>query len=145
MRDVLQRALAGIFEHSISLTGQLFLRSIGDANTPWLRQCLQPRGDVDAIPEQVAAFYHYVTHVDADAKHDAALGGHLPLTISQLVLDGDSTGHRVDNRAKFHDCAIAHQLDDAAPMLCYQRVHDLRANDLIASSVRASSVSISRE
>ena len=85
LRDVLQRALAGILEGEVSLAGQLFLHSIGDADAPRLRQCLKPRGDVDAIPEQVAVLHDNVTDVDADAEHDAALGRDLPLMDSSSL------------------------------------------------------------
>ena len=46
---------------------------------------------------------------------------------SHPLLHGDRTGHSIDNGGKFHDCAIAHQLDDTAPVVCDQRVYDLRA------------------
>ncbi|WP_287291282.1 hypothetical protein [Mesorhizobium sp.] len=64
---------------------------------------------------------------------------------SRPFLHGDSTGHSLDNGAKLHDCAVPHQLDDAAPMFSDQRLYDSRSNGLIAVSVRASSVSIRRE
>ena len=119
--------LAGILEREVRLAGELLLHGIGDADASRLRQRLKPRSDVDAIPEQVVALHDNVTDVDADAEHDAALGRDLPLMDSHPLLHGDGTGHGIDNGAKFHDCAIAHQLDDAAPMVCDQRVDDLRA------------------
>ena len=127
LRDVLQRALAGVLEGEVGLAGQLFLHRIGNADAPRFRQCLKPCGDVDAIPEQVAVLHDNVTDVDADAEHDAALGRDLPLMDGHPLLHGDGTGHSIDNGAKLHDCAIAHQLDDAASMVCDQRVYDLRA------------------
>ena len=44
----------------------------------------------------------------------------------RTLLHGDCTGNSIDNRGKLNDCAIAHQLDDAASMVCDQRVYDLR-------------------
>ena len=41
---------------------------------------------------------------------------------SRSLLHGDGTGHSIDGGAKLHDCAITHQLDDAAPVVCDQRV-----------------------
>ena len=137
--------LASIFEGEVCLARQLFLHRIGDANAPRLRQRLKPRGDVDAIPEQVVVLHDNVTDVDADAEHDAALGRDLLLMDRDRFLHGDGTGHRIDNGTKFHDCAIAHQLDDTAPMVGDQRVYYLRAKGPDRASVRASSVSIRRE
>ena len=128
--DVLQRPLTGIFEGEVGLASKLLLHSIGNANTPRLRPSLEPRGDVDAIPEQVVAFDDNVTDIYADAKHDAVLGRDVLLMSSHPLLHGDGTRHSIDNGDKFHDCAIAHQLDDTASVLCDQRVYDLRAKGL---------------
>ena len=64
---------------------------------------------------------------------------------SRRFLHGDGTGHGIDNRAKLYDCAIAHQLDDAASVVGDQRVQYSERRVLIEASVRASSASIMRE
>jgi hypothetical protein len=96
------------------------------ADASRFRQCLQPRGDVDAVPEQIAVLYHNVADVDADAENNAAIGWNLSLMVVPPFLHGDGTSYGIDDRDKLHDRAIAHQLDDATPTVCDHGVNDFR-------------------
>ena len=97
----------------------------GDHHTARLADLLQPRCDVDAIPEQVIALDHHVTEVDPDAEDDAALGRDATLPIRHSLLHRHGTGHRVHHRAELGERSVAHQLDDAAVMLGQERIDDL--------------------
>ena len=99
----------------------------GDQHAAGLAQLLQPGGDVDAVAEQVVALDHHVAEIDADAEHDAPVGGRLGLALGDRLLDRDGAGDRVDHRAELDDRPVAHQLDDAALVLGEQRVDRLLA------------------
>ena len=44
------------------------------------------------------------------------------LPVGHALLDRDGAGDRVDHAGELDDRAVAHQLDDAAPVLGQQRV-----------------------
>src|SRR5262249_51122466 len=80
-----------------------------------LRNALQARRDVDAIPHQVAvAFLDDVAEMDADAKFDAPLGRHSGVALDHRVLNLDAAPNGVDDTAKFHKDSIAGALHDAS-------------------------------
>src|SRR5215468_3364134 len=95
-----------------------------DTNAARLRQCLQPRCDVDAVAEDVVLFNDYVAEVDAYAKPDAPLLGRLGLAVGHPALDLHSAAHRVDDAGKFRQHAVTGGLHDTAVVLGDFRIEE---------------------
>ncbi len=103
-----------------------------DADAARLRQCLQPRGDVDTVAVNVAAVGDDVAEIDPDPKGNALVLGHLGVAVRHRPLDLDGAAHRIDDARKFHQHAVAGGLDDAPVMLPDFRVDELAAMRLQA-------------
>ena len=116
-----------------------------DADAAGLRQCLQPRCDVDAVTVDVAAIGDEVAEIDPDPKGDAFVFRHLGIALEHRPLDLDGATHRIDDAREFDQHAVAGGLDDAAVMLADFRVDKLAAMRLQALRVPSSSAPISRE
>ena len=65
--------------------------------------------------------------MNADAEFDPPLGRYAGVALEEAVLHLDRAPHRVDDAAKFDDCAIAGALDDAAVMSGDSRVDEVAA------------------
>jgi hypothetical protein len=126
--DVLEALFAGIVYAELHLPWELFVNSSGHEHAAGLRNLLQPRGDVDAVADQVVAIDNDIAEMDADAKNDGFLGGSVELRPFELLLDRRSTIHRLDYRRELDQHAVAHQLDCAPAMLGDQRFDDLLAS-----------------
>src|SRR4029077_5562938 len=80
----------------------------GKTNRPRLRDTFEPRGDVHAIPHQIAvALLHDVPAVDADATLDAALGRKRRVAFDHAALHFDGAPPRVDPAAELDDRDVA--------------------------------------
>ena len=73
--DVLDllRPEVGVGERQYLL--HLLMRGCRQHDATGISQRLQPRGDIDAGPEQIVATHHHITDVDADAEQDAPVLG----------------------------------------------------------------------
>jgi hypothetical protein len=67
--------LAHVVERVGQLVADLIAHRARDADAAGLGQRFQPRGDIDAVAEDVAAFGDDVAEIDADAKLDPPLIG----------------------------------------------------------------------
>ena len=114
--DVLDPLRAHRREADRELARNLLAHPARDADPARLGQAFQPCGDVDAVPVDVVALDDDVAGVDADAEADLLVLGDARLPLGHAALDGDGAGDRVDHAAEFAEHAIAHQLDDAAPV-----------------------------
>ena len=76
MKSVLFDLLhAEIIEDQISFGLNKFINRFGNADSIWLRQSLEPCGNINPITIQIAVFNDDVTHIYADAKlHDFSVG-----------------------------------------------------------------------
>ena len=74
-RDVLDLLLAHVLEGEAQLVAHLVAHHAADADAAGLGQGFQPRGDVDAIAEDVVAVDDDVAEIDADAELDALSAG----------------------------------------------------------------------
>ena len=88
-----------------------------EADTAWIGDRLDARGDVDAVAHQVAvALLDDIAQMDADTELDAPLGRQPGIALDHAVLHLDGAAHGVDHAAKFDKRAIACPLHDAAVM-----------------------------
>jgi hypothetical protein len=123
-RDVLHLLFADIGELHRQLVGDLLVHGTGDADAADLGEAFQPRGDVDAVAEQIAVAFDHVADGDADAER------HLParrighVAGPQGLLDVDRAAHRVHRARKFREHGIAGGVEDAAVRLCDEIVDD---------------------
>ena len=86
------------------------------------RDAFEPRGDIDAVAEDVVALDQHVAEIDADAIEDALLLGRVGVALGHHGLDRDRAFDRGDNGGKLQQHAIAHRLDEPAA----ERPHDRR-------------------
>src|SRR5262249_6556271 len=87
------------------------------ADAAGLRNTFQPCGHVHAIAEDVATVDHHIADIDADAKLDPLLLGHVRVALGHASLDIDSAAHRVHDAAELSQQAIAGALDNAPTVL----------------------------
>ena len=127
MGNVLDPLLARKVERQVEFAPQMIVGGSRDQDTSRGRELLQARRDIYAVSKQVFAGDYNVAEVYADAENDPALGWHGPLIESHLFLYGDGGRDRIDNRPEFDNLTIAHQLDDAAPMLGDDQIDDFSA------------------
>src|SRR5581483_12404358 len=73
--DVLHRLLAEIGKGQRELVPDLLVGGARDADAAGFAQRLQPRGDVDAVAENVVAVDDDVADIDPDAEHDLLVFG----------------------------------------------------------------------
>ena len=95
------------------------------ADAARLRQGLEARGGVHAIPEQIAALHHDVAGVHADAKLQSAIRGIARARLCQPLLRLDRALHGIHRARELGQHAIAGGVDDAAAVLGDDAVHDL--------------------
>ena len=111
--DVLDALFAEILEVDRKLVANLIAGGARDADAAGPGQCFEPRGDVDAVAEDVLALDDHVAHVDADAELEPALLGNARVAPGHGVLDLDRALHGIDDAGELGQEAIAHGLDDA--------------------------------
>ena len=70
--DVLDVLLAQILEGDVEPVADLVAHRRRDADAARLGQRLEPRGDIDAVAEDVAVLDDHVAEIDADAELDAS-------------------------------------------------------------------------
>src|SRR4029079_13085225 len=97
------------------------------ADTAGFGQRLQPRGDVDAIAEDVVVVDDDVADVDADAKRDPLLWRHAGVAIRHPALYVDRATHRIDDAGELEQQPVACRLDDAAAVFRNLRVDQFPA------------------
>src|SRR5215831_9101577 len=115
-RNVLELLLAYVLESVIEPVSHLVPNDTADADPARLRQCLQPRSDVDPVPKDVVLFDDHVTKVHPDAKPDAPLLRHVGLAVSHPTLHLARAAHRIHNTWKFREQAVAGVLYDTPAM-----------------------------
>ena len=68
-------------------------------------------------PKMSSPSHNHVAKIDADAEFDAAVLRHPGIAIAHPALNFRRAGDRVHDAWKFHQHAVAGQLDDASLML----------------------------
>ena len=100
---------------------------------PGSAMLLEPGGDVHAVAVEVAVgSTDHVAQVDADPEADALRLGHRRLALGHAALDAGRALDRVDGAGELAERAVAHELDETAPVLGQERVDELAAVGLEA-------------
>jgi len=103
-----------------------------DADAAGLRQCLQPRRDIDAVAVNVTAIGDDIAKIDPDPKRDSFVLGFHGSAVDHRPLDLDGAADSVDDTGEFHQHAVTGRLDDAPVMLPDFRIYELAAMRLQA-------------
>ena len=120
--NVLEVLLAEIDEIGLNFPEDVIVGRPRKTNTAGLCDPLEPRGDIDAVAENVVAFDEHVAEVDADAIADALLLWHVGVALGHHGLDRHRAFHGGDDGGKLQQHAIARRLDEPAA----ERAHDRR-------------------
>ncbi len=125
--DVLQRLLPEILELERNLASHLIqdgLREIDDAG---VRQRLEPGRDVDGIAVEITIRDDHVAQIEAHAQHHLPIRGKIFVGGFRRGLKLDRALDGADRAGELHERAIAHQLDDAAPVPLHQGLENILA------------------
>ena len=111
--DVLELLVAGIGKGGVDLAAHLPECVIGDADAASFGNAFQPRGNVDAVAEDVTLVDDDVADMNPDAQFDAPVGGFVRIALrhSALLLDGAAGG--VHGAAEFDQDAVTGAFDVA--------------------------------
>ena len=142
--DVLDLLLAEILEGDVEPVADLVAHRGRHADAAGFRHDFEPRGDVDAVAEDVVVLDDDVAEVDADAEDEAPRRAACPVAPRHASLEVDGAAHRVDDALEFDQHAVAGGLDDAALALAIAGSISSRRSVFSRASVPASSASISR-
>src|SRR4051812_6601003 len=93
-----------------------------DADAAWLCECLQPRGDVDAVAVDVVAIGDHVSKIDPDAERNALFLELSGVPVDDCPLHLDRAAHRINHARKFREHAVAGGLDNTTAMLLDFRI-----------------------
>ena len=127
LRDVLDALFADVVEDVGQPVADVVAHGARDADAAGLRQCLEPRCNVDTVAVYVVPVGDHVAEIDPDPEGDAFVLGLPGIAVDHRPLYLDGAPHRIDHTRKFHQHAIAGGLDDAAAMLPDLRVDELAA------------------
>src|SRR6516164_1283016 len=123
--DVLDLLLAEVLETEFEPVAYLIADDPADADTTWLGQGLQPRGDIDPVAEDVVSLNEHVAEVDADAELDQVPWRRTLVAVGHCPLHLDGTTHRVNHARELRQEAVAGVLYDQAPVLPDLRIDQL--------------------
>jgi len=101
--DIFDLPVAQILEGEAQLVLHVIAHGARDANPAGLGQTLQPRGNVDAVAEDILAIDDDVAEIDADAEVDAAIGRQVGVTLGHRALDLDGAAHGIDDAGEFDE------------------------------------------
>jgi hypothetical protein len=84
----------------LDLVGDVVVDRPGDKNAAGFGQRLEPRCDIDAVAQNIAALGDHVAEIDADAHRDALFVGQVLVMLHHRLAQGGGGAHRLDNAAK---------------------------------------------
>ncbi len=108
------------------LTSDMFVSRRRNADATRLRNVLEPRRDIDAVPKDIMWFDDHVTDIDADPEGNASIlrvGGR---KFSDAGLELRSSSYRLYGARKLRQEPVAGILHDAAAVFSDCRVGNLR-------------------
>src|SRR5439155_10630791 len=123
--DVLNLLLAEIIEGDRQFVADLVADGAGDAQPARFAQALQPRGDIDAVPENVAGLADNVADIDTDTEDEPLVFRHARVAQRDPLLDRDRTSDSLDRARKFDKNTVPGGLDDTAVASRDRRVYQL--------------------
>lgn len=91
-----------------------------------MRKPFEPRRNVDAVTQQVAALGHHVAHMDTDAKAKSPAFLDILIARGHAVLHGNATPNRIHGARELEQQAVAGGVGDAAAMF-FDQLLALRA------------------
>jgi hypothetical protein len=97
--DVLQILLAHIGDDDLNLAADLLVGGGREADAAGLGNAFQPRGDVDAVAENVVAVGEHVADIDTDAELEPPIG-RTGDGRGRPALDRDGAANRVDGSSR---------------------------------------------
>jgi hypothetical protein len=100
------------------------VRVIGNADATRFGDPFQPRGDVDAIAEDVVVVDDDIANVNADPEFDTLVQRHPGFLLGHAGLNFDGAARGIDRAGELHQKAVPGRFDDPAPMLLYLEVDD---------------------
>ncbi len=112
-RDVLQRLLAAIRKFRLDAAADMLIGRSRNADAAGFGDPFEPRGDVDAVADQVVALDDHVAKVDADTVDETPLNGNASVALGRHPLNCECAFDRRDDGREFDEDAVAHRLEDA--------------------------------
>ena len=85
----------------MDLAADLALRVVGDADAAGLGDLLKPRGDIDAVAEDIVGFDHDVAEMNADAEFNSDILRQCGVLFRHAALDFDRAARGVDGAGEF--------------------------------------------
>ena len=122
--DVLDRPGPEFIEAEGKLALHLVVDAAGEEDVAGLGHCLEPHGDDDAVPEEVATFDDNITEIDADAQDDMPILGKTFVRGRHPRPEVNGKAHGIDRAGELDQNAIPHQLDDTAMMVADEGFQD---------------------
>jgi hypothetical protein len=99
--DVFPQRQAEIAHLQIEPRRDFSIGVLGKADRAWPGGRFEPRGDVDAVPHELAiTFLDDVANVNPNAEDDAPIVGYASVVLDHRVLDRDGATHGVDHAAE---------------------------------------------
>jgi hypothetical protein len=109
------------------IAAHLLVGSIGEADAARLCYAFEARGDINSIAKQVLAFDHHIPNIDSHTKLNPSLGRGVGVPAIHPTLDIERAAHRIYDRGKLDQNAVACGFHDPAEMERYGRVDQLAA------------------
>ena len=115
--NVFELGLAQIADRQIEPRSHLSVSIFRKTNGSRLGDTLQSRGDIDAVPHQIAvALLNHVAQMDANPELDAALRRQARIALDHRVLNLDGAPNGVNDTTELDERSIAGALDDTTLM-----------------------------
>jgi len=119
--DVIELALAPVFERHWQLAVHLLVHCAGHEHAARVRERLQPGDNVDAVAVDPRFVMDDIAEVDADAKAHASMLRHGLIARGHHGLDLDRAFGSTDDAGKFGEDAITGGVDDPTSVTGDQR------------------------
>ena len=122
--DVLQFFRAEILELELDLVHDLVVDDPRDIDAARLGQRFEPRRDIDAVAENIAALDDDVAEIDADPQGDAPLGRQGLVLLDDRIAQGRRAARCLDDALELAERQIAGLLEQVAAIFADQRLDD---------------------
>ena len=86
---------------------------------------LQPRRDIDAVPEDVVVVDDHIAEMNPHAKHQPFVGGHFDVALGHQALHAERGAHRMKRAGKFEQQPVAGGLDQPPAFFGKERIDRL--------------------
>ena len=121
-RDVLDGLLPAGLDFDRDLVAHLVRSTARYVDAAWVRQRLDPGGDIHAVTIDVVAIDDDVTDIDANPELYTTVFGAARIAFLDLLLDFDRAGDSVHGARELHQRAVTHELKRPPRMGRNQRI-----------------------